>query len=729
VEDADALGNAMRSKYGGVAEVRLHLGDMLDRRGMSADARAEYAAAHAIDPGMPAAREALAFYAARDGEVDTALEFLRPVMAARTMRSAAAGRMVAGGLSKKGRHAEAQPILALLLEVFPTLGNDKSFAKELRACEKQVGGTRTKLGTDRMARVRMLAIAGVIVAVAAIVLVADAYAASHRTLYVVNGSGVPVQVEIAGAGSVDLRKSRTGSLEVPSGTYVARVKGAVEREIPFTVASSCWPRFLDDAVFVLDATGTSVLCLEHTTYTASGGDSDSGVRILFGKDFNRLPDVDYVFQPFPKSILTSSSSSRQKKTRVSLVEGSVEEIVYRLMDGQEPRQAYELAEWSLKHDPASLSMLRTFTAAARNAHVEARAGAVLAPRLEKRPVDLDAHGAWQELQPAANQVDLVDGYEKRRAQEPREGAWPWLQGRLSTRVSERLALFEQATFDPRVAPHVWHDLALAQASGGDWAAAQSSARRALGSETDGWAARTIVFDSLAALDMHDELRTELDELLAADPCNWDASMRRLELVPANAPQGEVNQYLVDWEQRAVRSCSTAAHELAFTLRLHSAWLQSDLAGLDRLVNARKDPGLEEWALIALADKGATQALSARLGRRRAPIDPFTALGLALACRAAGDEPTAEECERLALARPPSSRVQAEVKRILEGDRRRSTDAALELALDPWEKSILLALLSFSDESARAKLLETSLALQPRPLFPRRIVERLAAGGH
>ena len=91
-EDADALARAMEAKFGQIADVRVHLGDVLDRRGKVSDARAHYAAAHAIDPALPAAREALACFAARDGEIEPALDLLKPVLEARSMRSTGRSR-------------------------------------------------------------------------------------------------------------------------------------------------------------------------------------------------------------------------------------------------------------------------------------------------------------------------------------------------------------------------------------------------------------------------------------------------------------------------------------------------------------------------------------------------------------------------------------------------------------------------------------------------------------
>jgi hypothetical protein len=274
---------------------------------------------------------------------------------------------------------------------------------------------------------------------------------------------------------------------------------------------------------------------------------------------------------------------------------------------------------------------------------------------------------------------------------------------------------------------MWRELAATQASDGEWALALESARTAL-AQAEGYERESlgIRFDALGALGRGDDLEHELDPLFEQFPGDTWLAMRHFELLPAGTSDAEVVRLLTEWQQRARKASGEFDGSWVVGVHAWCALVQVDVAALERIDSGSKDHSLRWLLASALADKGRLVETQQYLqGKLRCEVEPYDALAIALACRAGGDEAQAAGWEQRALAQLGTG-VDAEVVRLLGGTRRCVADEALDLALRPWRKAVVLALLSFSDEPARVRLLQQALRLQARPIFPRRIVEELAS---
>jgi tetratricopeptide (TPR) repeat protein len=726
-QDAAELEAALARQFGDDAEVLVYLGQLAAAAGRDADALRHWELAHKLDPAQPFAREGLALAAVQAGQPDRALELLGPVLESQTLQRPSAGCALASALVGAGRFEDAHRVQRALLERFPLLGNAKSFARELRKTEKALGAPRTLLTATRLARQKWIAAAVVGALALCGVVLADVHAGRHVKLYVVDSLPGRLQVEIPGTDPVSFRVPGVHELELPAGTYHARVSGALQREVEFKLERRGWPRFLDDSIHVLDASGNSLLLVEQTTYSVRGDGRDCGRHVLFGEDCRRLDGIDYPFEEFPQRLTLSSREERVQKSRVELLNVPLENVVYGLLSEKDARTALALATWGLGREPRSPERLECYLDAVRAAHAEKQAAALLAPRLEARPVDLAVHQAWIGLaSDAAGEAQARARYRELAEREPAERAWPYLCACLSPRVSERRELLERALGDEAPA-EMWRELAATQACDGEWALALESARRAL-AQAEGYERESLGlrFDALGALGRGEDLQRELAPLFEQFPGDPWLAMRHFELLPSGTGDADVVRQLTEWQLRARKD--PAQLDASWVLHVHAwcAFVQGDVAALERIDAGNKDHSLRWLLASALADKGRlVEAHQYLEGKLRCEIEPYDALALALACRAGGDEAQAAAWEQRGLAQLTSG-VDAEARRLLSGERRGVADEALDLALRPWRKAVVLALLSFSDEPARVRLLRQALALQARPIFPRRIVEELAS---
>ena len=724
--EAAALERAIEEHFPRDADALCYLAQLAAGAGREAEALRDYELAHLAAPSNPLAREGLALFALRSGDAARSLELLGPVLDSQTLPGTLAARELATALVEQGSFEEAQRVHDALLVRFPLLESDKTFAREVARCSSALGAARTRLPARAHRRLK-LALAGAAgVAALALLFWADSAAAAHVKLYVVASTYGNLRVEIPGAPALVFRKPGVHELELPEGEYRAHVSGALERDVGFSLRAHGWPRFLDERVHVLDATGGSILAFEESTYSSSKSQQHFSRKLLYGQDFRSIDDVDIPFAPFPATLYVSNRSGAETRTRVDLVGAPLESIVYELLEQKDTRGALGLATWSLQRDFSDDTGLEAYIAAVHAANKEHDAAVFLSKRLNARPVRYAVHQAYLQLLvgPGDRERGLAI-YRDLHEKEPREPAWSYLMACLSPKISERLPLLREALAGD-APPDVWHELACTQASQAEWQAALESAQSALEPEDSDGRALDMRLDALAALGRDEQLEGELHDLLESCPADFDCAKRLLERLPTGTSDAELVRRLSELQQRARTLGVQVRPESVVELHAWCAFVLGDLETLRKLDKSRRDGSLRWMLPSLLAEQGRLPEVQPYLaGNLRCRIEPYDALAIALACRAGGDLGQAQSWEKCALQSMRSG-IDLDAAQLLGGSRKNVADAALDLALPPWRKAVVLALLSFGDESQRVRLLEEAQRLQTRPIFPRRIVAELAS---
>jgi hypothetical protein len=728
--DARALAAAMQSRYADSPIVQVYLADIAALQNRPSDAQAGYARAHQLDPDNPLAREGLALSAVADGRLDEALDLLKPVIAGRRARGPSVCLGLARALARAQRHTEAHPILTAMLALFPALEGDKAFAKQMRVCEKKLGMPRTRLRVSVIAKRRWMIAASVVLLALAGVVVADRQAAAHVTLHVVDSAADPIRVEIDGAGTLDFRKPGRQTIELSEGRYTAHVTGAVQKDIPFEIQSSCWPCFFDSSVNVLDASGNTLLVKSFATYSPSPSQQTQAEKVIEAAPFERFLDVDYAFCEMPRTLSVSGSGVNGPpvlmKVGLQMLVAPPEHVAQALVATKNQAQAMELAQTFLARDPNSPGMLDAYVAAAIAGHYQGRAHAFLAKRLAARPCDVAAQRAWLAIYSRPeDEARITAQCAELAASEPDEGTWPLLEGLTSTSLSRRIELLTRAAADERVEPYALGPLAAAQASSGDWTAALANAQRAMQGEDADIDSRNLVGEALLALGRNDEFEQMLRDRVAEQPCDFDALYDLVQILASR--EGPASPSIANLQSQAAAHCPEGWGRARRSLEIANYAARGAFDEVAKHAQSSDDPGMYDVMLAALAEAGRVDDLRARLRHRKAPqCDPYTALGAALACREAKDEPQAHGWEKMATAALGKTGLAGQVAHVLRSDRTKSAKAALDLPLRPHDKAIVLALVSFGDPTTRVQLIEQALALRPPQRFPHVTLERLLA---
>src|SRR4029078_3201625 len=137
----------------------------------------------------------------------------------------------------------------------------------------------------------------------------------------------------------------------------------------FPIGCSRWPCFLAHDVFVLDASGGSVVVLQTALYTVQGDAKRPPRQYMQPHDFMRFDTIDAAFEPLPDeaALHKDGYSTRQG---IALPAGPIELVVYDLLAAGKARPAFDLAQTRLQVQPDATGMLYAYAQAAERAHME-----------------------------------------------------------------------------------------------------------------------------------------------------------------------------------------------------------------------------------------------------------------------------------------------------------------------------------------------------------------------
>ncbi|HYF01072.1 MAG TPA: hypothetical protein VEJ18_19265, partial [Planctomycetota bacterium] len=198
-------------------------------------------------------------------------------------------------------------------------------------------------------------LAGAAVLAVAVVLFAAGYSvykSNSRELHIVSGLEAPVTVHVEGAPPVTLSKGRR-TITVAEGRRKVRLTGAVEDTVEIVLQSGFVERLFDDRTFILNPGGAAVLVLEEAAYAKRTEDAkgERPPKLLYGRPFEVLEDVDYLFKPFPQQISTKSTGITIKR-RIDVVDAPAAGVMMWLSGNDRAGEALGFAEWALRARPS-----------------------------------------------------------------------------------------------------------------------------------------------------------------------------------------------------------------------------------------------------------------------------------------------------------------------------------------------------------------------------------------
>jgi hypothetical protein len=291
---------------------------------------------------------------------------------------------------------------------------------------------------------RRLWIAALVLAAALLVYLGIAFwIGETRKVYLVNGTGSPYVVSVAGQ-DVVLPARGAVPVRVPEGEVVVTLKDARPPLPPVLcrIETSFWTRPFSSPTFVINPDQSALIVTDETVYSATPlAKQPSKAVFHFGQPTYTFFGMNYEFQEFPHRIQVEGGRM-VTKTRVGVVPALAEEIRFQFMlQNVPPPQQGEFCRRVLSLDPAATAFLYWL-------------GAQLPPeqmlelvqaRLDDLPPRIEWHRAYQsQMERAHPEQDLRPRYQQLVAKTNRRADAVYLLGRVERDWDKAQTLFREA---------------------------------------------------------------------------------------------------------------------------------------------------------------------------------------------------------------------------------------------------------------------------------------------
>lgn len=557
-------------------------------------------------------------------------------------------------------------------------------------------------------RRRKLLAAIPLVAVVAFV-VAGEVVARGRTLHVLNMTPTVATVTLGDAPAFEVRSG--GRVEVPiaEGDHVAVVERLGRRaEVALPVRTSWLGRLVARPLFVLDVEGAAPLIVETALY-GEGEAEPLPPRVLFGAQWIALEGVDVAFGPFPQQV--ESDARVITRTRVDVLPGEPADVLARFPRSTPRARRLEWAELRLGIDPTDEALLATYRDLLASEEERTRGIAFLERGLDRRPVVVAWHRAYQDqLRARGREDELATRYAALLAAEPTDAALLYLVGRLEPDARQAVVRYDQAIEADALCAFAWHGKAYVKLGQGAHDEALRCALEATRLRPHDQEMAALRDDARLALGRFQELRGELEAALLERPLSYNAQRRMLEVLVAADAVGVARERHAAF----VKAAHAGAPAHAERLEALSAVALADLEGdPDRLVAAAaklpaSEPARAVHELAALLARGRVQEAAERALQPPLRNGPRFALLVSIGFARAGELDQARAWRaRAAEWLSTGSGRERGVAALLRADRAPSVDDLDRIALPPVEAATLCAALADAWPDAAQWLRERS----------------------
>jgi tetratricopeptide (TPR) repeat protein len=449
-----------------------------------------YQQAFDLDPDLPEARVGVAEWRIAEGNLDEAQQLLDFLMEPGVGQRYSLGPLdyLAGSLQKAGRHEETLVIAEVMLRELPKLGENRTFRAFVKRSQKAVGQADSILpeqsfsigglfrseGSPYPPWVRKMVIGTIAGSLIAAGLAANnEFIKRNRTLHVLNATGQPAQVQVDGQPSTTV--NGLGQLTVSEGPHVVKVSGPVNETRQIALDSSYFDRWFSKPAWVFNVGGEAVL--EDVTHIYSARAIPGNRQLLVGESFIVRPHVDYIFTPAPNQLQTKNKNQEITKTELGWFQGD-DLSAFMEANGTNHKAAMDFAEKRLRRNPKQPELIKYYVGQG-NEDERGRIEAFLKSELDRKPVNIPWHRAYQAVAGMNSQVDaLLSQYDKYLEADPNNASFLYLRGRIDPDWAKQEVFYRKSIeADPKLG---WPWLAVASRANAEarWNDCQEAALKA-----------------------------------------------------------------------------------------------------------------------------------------------------------------------------------------------------------------------------------------------------------
>jgi tetratricopeptide (TPR) repeat protein len=743
---AETFRQTMREKFSDNAKVHLHLALCLEHLGQMREAEQAFARALELRPDMPEAKVGVAEGHIRAGRLVEARKLLAFLENPGSEQLYSLGPLedLANAHQAAGSHREALELFQILLRALPKVAEHDGFRKRVKASEKALGNKESILPKGKFnwrkffqpqsgatpegsgVTWRGLAIFAGIVALLLIgALGANEHTRQNRTLHVVSALPADITVQIDDLPPLTVRNG-VRELVIPEGKHRARITGAVNEELDFELKAKYFDRWFSDPVWVLNPGRSAVLVFETAIY--SQNPPPSTFSFHFGETLHWFPDVSHPFKPLPDSLHMKSSETRTL-TQVDVLRVSPASLFGHLISQRKQAEALKLAEIRLRYWPDDGEMLGDYVDLCREQKQKERMEKFLAQGLEYRPVVINWHRQYQNLDDSpARERELVKVYDGMLAKEPGNSALLYLRGRLATDRQETRKWFERAREADGKNPYPLYALGYEYVSRGDWQLARPLYAKAVELDPKNEDFKRVFFECRMAEGEYAELEAESRKQMSSSQPDYRVVHSLLEVLSAQGRRSEAEQVLADFVKLVQPKSPEAAVSLNAALSQFLLYAQADFAGLEKLAAENKAVVGKNAAFYALMEQGKL-AEAVKLHPLDEPeVDALHLMTVSLAWQHAGDlaEASRWRARAVEILKSGGHDDQATAE-VLESKVPPQLETVKELVMPASGKAILLAVLGTLHPNAKAEYFTLARRLNVTRTYPYHLVARTVAG--
>jgi hypothetical protein len=731
-DQAAQLRGAALEMFPGHAGLRIGLAQQLQQVSSYEESARLFQEAHALAPADPDARAGVAFRKMNEGDLDGAralLDFLEEPGAGR-QHNLGPLDVLASCYQRARRHEEALELAAVLLRELPHVGNQYKFRAFVRKSEKalrrpesilpkqpfSLGGLFRSKDSPYAPWQRAVAIGdAVLLLLAAGLAVNNEYIRRHRTLYVANALGAPVQVAVDGGPAVAV--ASLGKLEVAEGPHTVSVRGPVEETHQVNLEAGYFDRWFKTPGWVLNPGGEAVLGEVEHVYAANPPPGRQ--RVIVGQTFFSGPDYDYLFEPAPNSLSVDNKNKVVQKTELAWVQGRDADAFQAAMAGDRAA-ALEFARRRLKRNPADRPLLKAYLNHADDEDELPRARELLSSRLDARPINVPWHRAYQSLAEGDTpEAELRAQYDRSLAAEPKSAALLYLRGRIEPDAARQEDYYRRAADADGKLAWPWVGLAALAEGRGQWPEALAAVARAKERQPED----TELLDDLAhtarlASGEAEKVAGEYRTRLAANPFDLPAVIYQIEALSAAGKAAEADAAAAALEGRLPPEVRAQLGPQLRSAALYMEGKAQECEALCAQTESQRHGPVRAEALLALgkAREAADDPAFAKVWD-----DPWHALALSVAF---GLEGRADDAAKWR-DRARGKLKQARVAGLLAAAEPPPADGLAALHLRLPEKAILLAALAQRFPAKKDEYLKRASAVNVRRSPPFLLVRRAA----
>ncbi|MCU0289454.1 MAG: hypothetical protein MUF15_24035, partial [Acidobacteria bacterium] len=390
--------------------------------------------------------------------------------------------------------------------------------------------------------------------------------------HIVNGLHVQAEVSIPGKLPVLVPPVDRSTIEITGGKHTASIKieNGPTRTINFTISNKFWDRIAGKtSIFILNIEKAAVILWEKCQLNQEI-DEYYSCSVYFD-DFIVLSPVNYLFEEYPTIAPNFQENVNMIKTRIDMLKGSPIEIAGKLNMVMAPtKKIMTYLETHLKIPPENQALLETYIDIARRNYQWDRCMQFLDKGLSMRPVRVDIHRIYQEIQKGKIGIgELINQYDALLQNEPNNSSLIYLRGRLETGKNKAFVYYDRAIAADSKNPFPYYEKAYALACRGDFKLAKEQCAQAYQLYPGSSFIEELLYEMRFALGEFDDLQKELTGLLNENPINGKLLNQIFEVLVAKKDFSTAQKTLDEFKKtlKKMNSVDSSQNELDAQLAL------------------------------------------------------------------------------------------------------------------------------------------------------------------